>query len=189
MNKRAVPQDRSKEIGTRRKNFEKDLSTQQYIQKTNPWVPASHEDQERTTDTEKKACQGKETVDRLIRSRLDLTFPRSARVRSRADYLKVQRSGRKVGGRYFIILSMDNDLTASRFGITVSRRTGNAVTRNRVKRRIRELQRLNRGSVVPGKDIVVIATREAPGATFDMMKTEYADLLMRAGLTRSSQGI
>ena len=187
MNKRSVPRDCGKGIRTRRKNFEKDLSTQQYIQKTNPRVPASHEDQGRTINLEKKACQGKEAVNCLIRSRLDLTFPRSARVRSRTDYLKVQRSGRKVGGRYFIILSMDNDLPASRFGITVSRKTGNAVTRNRVKRRIRELQRLNRGSVIPGKDIVVIATRQAPGATFDMMKIEYADLLIRAGLARRSQ--
>ena len=186
MNKRVVPRDNKRGIGTRRKNFEKDLSTKQYLQKENSRVQAPHEDQKRTTDPEKKACQGKKTADRLIRKRLDLTFPRSVRVRSRADYLKIQRSGRKLGGRYLIILSMDNGLPAARFGITVSRKTGNAVTRNRVKRRIRELQRLNRDIVVPGKDIVVIATREASEATFEKMKMEYADLIKRAGLTRGS---
>ena len=91
-----------------------------------------------------------------------------------------------MGGRYLIILSMDNDLPASRFGITVSRKTGNAVARNRVKRRIKELQRLNRDSIVPGKDIVVIATREAPKATFEKMEIEYTDLIRRAGLDRRS---
>jgi ribonuclease P protein component len=93
-----------------------------------------------------------------------------------------------MGGRYLIILSMDNDLPASRFGITVSRKTGNAVIRNRVKRRIRELQRLNRDSIVPGKDIVVIATREASRATFEKMEIEYTDLIRRAGLDRRSSG-
>ena len=186
MNKRFVPRDRKGGIGTRRKNFEKDLSTKQRLQKENPRIQASHEDQERPVDPEKKARQGKKAADRLIRKRQNLTFPRSVRVRSRADYLKIQRSGRKMGGRYLIILSMDNDLSASRFGITVSRKTGNAVARNRVKRRIKELQRLNRDSIVPGKDIVVIATREAPKATFEKMEIEYADLIRRAGLDRRS---
>jgi ribonuclease P protein component len=89
-----------------------------------------------------------------------------------------------MGGRYLIILSMDNELPTSRFGITVSRKTGNAVTRNRIKRRIRDLQRFNRDSVVPGKDIVVIATRKASEATFEKMKIEYTDLIKRAGLSR-----
>ena len=183
MNKRSVPRDRKRGIGTRRKNFEKDLSTKQYLQKENPRIQTTHEDQKRATDPEKKARQGKKTVDRLIRERLDLTFPRSVRIRSRADYLKIQRSGRKVGGRYLTILSMDNDLTVSRFGITVSRKTGNAIKRNRIKRRIRELQRLNQSSIVPGKDIVVIATREASGAHFKDMKIEYEKLIGKAGLT------
>jgi len=186
MNKRSVPRDHKEGIGTRRKNFEKDISTKQHLQKKNPRIQTPHEDQKRTTDPEKKTRQGKKTADRLIRERLDLTFPRSVRVRSRADYLKVQRSGRKVGGRYLIILSMDNNLPASRFGITVSRKTGNAVNRNRIKRRIRELQRLNRSSIVPGKDIVVIATPKASGAHFEDMKTEYEDLIRRANLTGGS---
>jgi ribonuclease P protein component len=184
MKKRSVPRNSKKGIGTRRKNFEKNLSTKQYLQKENPRIPAPHEDQRRTADPEKKARQGKKKADRLIPERLDRKFPRSVRVRSRSDYLKIQRSGRKTGGRYFIILSLDNKLPDSRFGITVSRKTGNAVTRNRVKRRIKELQRLNRDCIIPGKDIVVIATREAPKTTFEKMKMEYADLIRRAGLTR-----
>ncbi len=186
MNKKSVPRDRKKGIWTRRKSFEENLSTKQCFQKENPRIQAPHEHQERTADPEKKARQGKKTAGRLILKPLDLTFPRSLRVRSRADYLEIQRSGQKMGGRYLIILSMDNELPASRFGITVSRKTGNAVTRNRVKRRIRELQRFNRDSVVPGKDIVVIATRKASEATFEKMEMEYTALIRRAGLSRGS---
>jgi ribonuclease P protein component len=188
VNNRSVPHDDNKGIETRRKSFEKNLSTKQYLQKENPWLQAPHEYQRRPTDPEKKACQGKKTADRLIREVPSFTFPRSVRVRSRAEYLKVQRSGRKVGGRYLIILSLDNDLPVSRFGVTVSKKTGNAVTRNRVRRRIRELQRLNRDSIVVGKDIVVIATRVASEATFEKMKTEYTDLIRRAALIIGPSG-
>ena len=187
MKKRPVPRDSKKGIGTRRKNLEKDLSAKQHLQEENPRIQASHEDQKRTSDPEKKARQREKAADRLIRKARDFTFPRSVRVRSRADYLKIQRSGRKTGGRYLIILSMENDQPASRFGITVSRKTGNAVVRNRIKRRIRELQRLNHDRVVPGKDIVVIATREASRATFEGMRSEYNTLMKKAGLALEPQ--
>jgi len=187
MKKRPVPRDRKKGIGTRRKNLEEDLSTKQHLQEKNTRVQTAHEDQGRAPGAEKEACQREETADGLIKDDLDHSFPRSVRVRSRADYLKIQRSGRKMGGRYLIILSIDNDLPASRFGITVSRKTGNAVTRNRVKRRIRELQRLHRKNIIPGKDIVVIATREAPEATFTRMQAEYTNLIKKAGLTARAQ--
>jgi len=186
MNERSVPLDRKEGIGSRRNNFEKNLSTKQRFQKKNPRIPAPHENQRRTVDPEKKTRQGKKTADRLIRGRLDLKFPRSVRVRARAEYLKVQRSGRKTGGRYLVILSLDNNLPSSRFGVTVSRKTGNAVTRNRVKRRIRELQRLHRHKILPGKDIVVIATRKASEASFEEMRSEYAQLIARAALSRES---
>lgn len=182
MTKRSVPREGKQGTGTRRNNLEKDFSAKQYLQKQNTWIQTSNEDKRRTAGFEKKAGQRKEATDCLIMEHLDLRFPRSVRVRSRTDYLKVQRSGQKVGGRYLIILSMDNSLPASRFGITVSRKTGNAVTRNRIKRRIRELQRLNRDKVVTGKDIVVIATRKASGAGFKGLEEEYKALMIKAGL-------
>jgi ribonuclease P protein component len=83
---------------------------------------------------------------------------------------------------------MDNNLSDTRFGITVSRKTGNAVTRNRIKRRIREILRQNRRNVIAGQDIVVIATREAPGASFDQMRSEYIFLMDKAGLTEELVG-
>jgi ribonuclease P protein component len=188
MNKRSVPPVGSGGIGTRRNNLEKNLSAKQHLQEEDSRFQASHENEERKADPEKKARQGQKAVNGLIFRKQDLTFPRSAKVRSRTDYLRIQRSGRKTGGRYLILLSMDNNLPASRFGITVSRKTGNAVTRNRTKRRIREIQRLSRDMVVPGKDIVVIATREASTAEFEDMKTEYSNLISRAGLARAEAG-
>lgn len=188
MKRKSVPRDRLRGIGIRRNDLEKDFSTKQHLQKKNPRFQDPHANQERKAGTEKKARQGQKEAGRLIENRQAQTFPRSMRVRKRGDFRKVQRSGRKMGGRYLILLSMDNNLPASRFGITVSRKTGNAVTRNRIKRRIRELQRLNRGSTLTGKDIVVIATRQASEASFQEMEAEYRDLLRRSGLKKESRG-
>jgi len=119
-----------------------------------------------------------------LRSPRDFGFPPPVRIRSRADFLKIQRSGQKVQGRCFILLTIQNHLTSSRFGITVSKRIGNAVERNRVKRKIREIQRLTRHEVLPGNDIVIIARRESLGTSFEEMRNEYHRLVRLAGLAK-----
>jgi ribonuclease P protein component len=71
---------------------------------------------------------------------------------------------------------------APRFGLTVTRKTGNAVARNRIKRRLREALRRSAALVgMPGIDYVIVARREALDASFDRL---VADL--EEGLRRSS---
>jgi len=65
----------------------------------------------------------------------------------------------------------------------VSRKVGNAVKRNRVKRKIKEIQRLNRNETTAGSDIVVIARQAAANARFGELETEYMKLIRLAGLT------
>ena len=95
----------------------------------------------------------------------------------RADFLRVSQLGRRLNARYFLILVLDRGAAAAeggaagegalgpRLGITVTRRVGKAVRRNRIKRLVREWfrgsqQRLQRGW--QGYDLVVIAKREIP---------------------------
>lgn len=91
-------------------------------------------------------------------------FPRSLRLRKRRDYLAVQEGGIAVHSRYFILLVKRDG--AGRVGITVSKKIGNSVTRNRVKRLVREaIRQWADGSwVPPGRDVVVVARRSAAGA-------------------------
>ena len=186
MKDKICPRDRARGAESRRKGFEKDISTQQRFQEEDSRVQAAHEDPERTPYNEKKARQRKEADSGLTRGKPDLRFPREATIRSRADYLKVQNTGQRTRGRNLIILFIDNGLPITRFGITVSRKTGNAITRNRIKRRLREIQRQNRSRFVSGKDMVVIATRQAPGASYAELEREYLKLADAAGLAEGT---
>ncbi|MFN3168298.1 MAG: ribonuclease P protein component [Phycisphaeraceae bacterium] len=73
------------------------------------------------------------------------------------------------------VLALPNDMDHHRFGMTVPRRVGNAVTRHRIKRRLREAFRLNQRAWPGRYDLVVIVYPHAVLAMRD-----YADLLTRA---------
>ena len=80
------------------------------------------------------------------------------RLRRRAEYVEVQRDGKKLHGRHVLALARkrnDPELVG-RLGITVTKKVGNAVVRNRIKRLVREWMRLH-GWVPRGWDIVVVA--------------------------------
>lgn len=167
--------------GKRRNHLEKDISAKQRLEEKDTRVPCKDEHQGRPSGSQEKACQGKKAPDGLI----DLKshqFPRAVRIRSRSDYLRIQNTGRKERGRYLILLTTENDRAVSRFGITVSKRNGNAVRRNRIKRKIREIQRLNRSRICPGNDVVVIARPMASKAAFSQLENEYLDLALKTGL-------
>ena len=178
---------RSPGAESRRKGFEENISTQQRFQEKDTRVQAPHENQGWPTGIKEKANPGKKAADGLTGDKTDLRFPRDARIRNRAEYLKVQKTGRRARGRFILLLSIDNGLPITRFGITVSRKTGNAVTRNRLKRRLREIQRHNRDHFVSGKDLVTIATRQAPAASYSELEREFMQLSRRAGLAKEAE--
>ncbi len=80
----------------------------------------------------------------------------------RADFLRANRGGRRVATEYFLLYVFDRkDAGPARLGITVTRKVGNAVRRNRIKRLVREWYRHTQPGL-PGCDLVVIAKRELP---------------------------
>jgi ribonuclease P protein component len=83
-------------------------------------------------------------------------YPRSLRLRKRPEFLAVQRGGARLPARRLIVLWREGH-ERSRFGLVVSRKVGNAVTRNRVKRWLREAIRRGPSQDLPAVDVVVIA--------------------------------
>jgi len=84
------------------------------------------------------------------------------RLRQRVDYIAVQTTGRKLHGRHVLAIARKYPGASprGRLGLTVTKKVGNAVVRNRIKRLLREWLRLH-GWVPPGWDMVLVAKDSA----------------------------
>jgi ribonuclease P protein component len=92
--------------------------------------------------------------------RAQLSFAAADRLHRSAEFLRLQRNGVRFQSPHFVIYAggLEHDPSRSRLGVTVSRRIGNAVVRNRVKRRVREIFRKEiRARLPAGTSIVIIA--------------------------------
>ena len=83
---------------------------------------------------------------------------------------------------YLVLYARKNRTGTNRVGITVSKKLGHAVVRNRVRRRLRECYRLNEEMFQPGWDIVVVARTKAIHAEFSKLQQSYLDLARKAGI-------
>jgi ribonuclease P protein component len=108
-------------------------------------------------------------------------FGRAARLRSRAEFTVVQTGGRRAPGRYLTMLGRPNTLGRDRLGIIASKRVGNAVHRNRAKRRVRELFRhdAHDGTRQASFDFVVIVRSELVRAPFPAVAADFQAALRK----------
>jgi ribonuclease P protein component len=81
-----------------------------------------------------------------------------------------------------MILGVYRDRASTRFGLIAPRRVGNAVLRNRLRRRLREMVRLSQPRIVPGLWIVLVVRTAAGRATGDALRAEYVALGTRAAI-------
>jgi ribonuclease P protein component len=84
-----------------------------------------------------------------------LAFPKDLRLLRRGDFRRVYEEGQRRSGSLCAVFFRANGLARTRLGITTPARLGNAVLRNRVKRRLREFFRLHRAALPAGWDIVL----------------------------------
>ena len=105
----------------------------------------------------------------------------NGRLRRRAEFTRVYERGARLRGRFMTCFALPNGLDSPRLGIAASRKIGNAVVRNRAKRRVRELYRAHK----PLKpiDIVFVPRRELVSAAWADLEADY-----RAALQRLEKG-
>ena len=89
-----------------------------------------------------------------------------------------------VADGYLVLYARRNRTEGNRVGITVSKKLGKAHIRNRTRRRIREVYRLNEEQFQPGWDIVVVARTRAVDAEFAKLTKSYLSLAKKAGLLK-----
>ena len=81
-----------------------------------------------------------------------------------------------------VLYARPNRLGQNRVGITTGKKLGHAVVRNRARRRLREVYRLNEALFKPGYDIVVVARSRCVTADFQKLTKAYLSLAQKAGI-------
>ena len=83
---------------------------------------------------------------------------------------------------FLVLYARPNRSAANRVGVTVGKKLGKAVVRNRIRRRLREIYRLNEHRFKPGWDIVVVARSRCIDADFERLTAAYLSLAKKAGV-------
>ncbi len=99
----------------------------------------------------------------------------------RAEYEAVYRDGRRRSSAQFVVFYRANGLGRSRFGISVKKALGGAVVRNRIRRRVREILRLNNSEIPSGWDIVIHPRSSVARTKFAPLAAELVRLLHNLG--------
>lgn len=109
-------------------------------------------------------------------------IPAYTRLKSNRDFGLVYRRGRYLPGRHVVLHTNRVKGDEVRLGVAVSRKVRGAVTRNRLKRRLREAFYRLDGEVKSGTDLILTAKEHALDLPFDLLQAEIRGLLIRSEL-------
>ena len=108
-------------------------------------------------------------------------------VKENREFRRIYRKGRSAVCPCMVVYCQRNRSGASRLGITVSTKLGKAVVRNKVRRRLREIYRLNRDRMVAGYDVIVVARVRAARTTYQKLEESYLRALGQLELLEEAQ--
>ena len=103
------------------------------------------------------------------------------------DFRYLYRKGKSIAAGYLVIYYKKTPKKENILGITVTKKLGNAVMRNRVRRLIRECYRLREAEMTLGYSIVIVARNRAADADFNAIKADMAYLLKKSGIIPQKQ--
>ena len=134
-------------------SFEEDLPTQSASACQDTWIPRSHANPWRAPNVKTAPPEGSPSPDSVNPD--SAAFPKQYRLLRRLDFQRVYKQGQRRSASLCTVFYRPNGLAETRLGITVPKRLGTAVVRNRIKRRIREVFRLHRQELPGGWDLVL----------------------------------
>lgn len=105
-------------------------------------------------------------------------------LKKNSDFRRLYSKGKSAVNPYMAVYCRKNGRGVNRVGYTVSVKLGHAVVRNRVRRRLREIYRLNSPALSSGWDIVVVARLRCVGADYRKMDAAFLSACEKLSLTR-----
>ena len=174
-------------------NAKEDLPAKENTAEAGTWISEENGHAGRTGGLEGAAAQGPQAVDRGISWDCALSVETGEAVMRSQEHLTRSQQFARVysrGGTWvshlLVLRALPNELNHSRYGFSISKRVGNAVTRNRIKRQLREIMR--QAPLEPAWDIVFIVRPRAAAADYSALNKAAESLLKKAGLMRTGNG-
>ncbi|WP_020059661.1 ribonuclease P protein component [Bacillus sp. 123MFChir2] len=111
------------------------------------------------------------------------------RVKKNEEFQAVFQNGKSNANRQFVIYQLEKpDQPYFRIGLSVSKKLGNAVMRNRIKRMIRQAFTELKDEIDSGKDFVIIARKPCSDMEYEQLKKSLIHALQRSGVKRAKNG-
>ena len=104
-------------------------------------------------------------------------------LKKNSDFRRLYAKGKSAVTPYLVLYARPNRLGENRVGYTVSVKIGHAVVRNRVRRRLREIYRLNAPRLQPGYDFVIVARGRAVGCPYRKLEAAFLRACETLGVT------
>ena len=106
------------------------------------------------------------------------SLKKEERIRKKTDFIDLNLHGKRCYAKHFLVILRRNRGGITRLGITASKKVGNSVKRNKVKRLIREFFRLHKTHFPQGYDVVVVAKKGAYSLDYWKTKEELGEILL-----------
>jgi len=97
-------------------------------------------------------------------------------IKKNDEYKNIYKKGKKIVNKYFVFYYFKNNLDYDRIGFTVSKKVGKAVTRNKARRVLKEIFRLNFKETVKGYDFVIVARNIMKNAEYKKVDKEFINV-------------
>ncbi|ACB86480.1 ribonuclease P protein component [Natranaerobius thermophilus] len=102
------------------------------------------------------------------------------------QFRRVFRYGQSYATKYIVLFVLENSLNINRVGFSVGKKVGNSVTRNRVKRLLREVYRLNNPNMMQGYDLILLARFRADELDYHKCQREFIRLTKKSKLLQKN---
>ena len=113
---------------------------------------------------------------------------KSFRVKREKDFKAIFKDGTSFANRKFVVYQLENQQNHFRVGLSVSKKLGNTVTRNQIKRRIRHILQSVKGSLVEHVDFVVIARKGVETLEYAEMEKNLLHVLKLSKIYQEGNG-